>query len=88
MRASARAHRRWLPSWGLGALALGAGIVTPGIGCDGGIALYMYVCGAYSIKQSRLLFDHYVALNTDGLDDATSSRADIQQTRHCTLQRM
>ena len=30
MRASARAHRRWLPSWGLGALALGAGIVTPG----------------------------------------------------------
>eukprot|EP01047_Picozoa_sp_COSAG01_P081003 COSAG01_NODE_15976_length_1281_cov_1.399323_1_plen_41_part_10 len=24
MRASARAHRHWLPSWGLGALALGA----------------------------------------------------------------
>eukprot|EP01047_Picozoa_sp_COSAG01_P004322 COSAG01_NODE_143_length_24153_cov_54.226116_2_plen_195_part_00 len=32
MRASARAHRHWLPSWGLGALALGAGIVTPGTG--------------------------------------------------------
>jgi hypothetical protein len=32
MRASARAHRRWLPSWGLGALALGTSIVTPGTG--------------------------------------------------------
>jgi hypothetical protein len=36
MHASARAHRRGLPSWGLGALALGAGIVTLGTGYDVG----------------------------------------------------
>jgi hypothetical protein len=56
MRASARAHRRWLPSWGLGALALGAGIMTPGTGrcCDrpdhrqAGTAVRYAVCSTLS----------------------------------------